>query len=464
MRPLLKNLHVETKLFCLFSLLFGALFIFITPPFQAPDEPNHFLRAYQLSEGTLSGSREGNRAGGNLPRGLREIYSLTRMQAMQNERTSRAQLATLFQESRSLSEVDTGAREFYHFPNTVIYSPVPYLPYSATLAIARSAGLSVIGATYLLRLVSLLISSFIIALCLQQLPSRVRIFASALYLTPMALFIRCSISADVLTNALAVVLLTQTIRLLADRQLARERGFQASTVLAALAMTLSKYAYFMIPLMVPVALLSTSGRMKWLRAMGLSLAVVVALNCAWYLAVRPLSVPLRDDVLVSPIGQLRFIASDPVLFIKTLGTDFTASFAFVTHSFVGKLGWLEVSLPGWLLNILLFTMVLALLTTSKKSSPLELTSPQRRVFGAFVFGGAALIFVLDLLFWERVGATFRDGPQGRYFHPLAPFLCLALRPRLTLAEREHAWFWRWLWLLLFVTLVVATRALVRRYY
>src|SRR3954470_21427315 len=34
-------------------LLFGALFPLVPPPFQAPDEPEHFDRAYWVSEGRL---------------------------------------------------------------------------------------------------------------------------------------------------------------------------------------------------------------------------------------------------------------------------------------------------------------------------------------------------------------------------------------------------------------------------
>ena len=35
------------------ALLFGSIFVFLIPPFQSPDEPNHFLRAFQVSEGVF---------------------------------------------------------------------------------------------------------------------------------------------------------------------------------------------------------------------------------------------------------------------------------------------------------------------------------------------------------------------------------------------------------------------------
>ena len=39
--------------FVALSLVFGTLFAFLTPPFQVPDEPSHYLRAYAISEGSF---------------------------------------------------------------------------------------------------------------------------------------------------------------------------------------------------------------------------------------------------------------------------------------------------------------------------------------------------------------------------------------------------------------------------
>lgn len=39
------------NIFILFALLFGLLFVFVTPPFQSVDEQAHFFRAYGISSG-----------------------------------------------------------------------------------------------------------------------------------------------------------------------------------------------------------------------------------------------------------------------------------------------------------------------------------------------------------------------------------------------------------------------------
>jgi hypothetical protein len=46
-----------TRIFVLFALIFGILFIVVTPPFQVPDEGAHFSRAYQISQFHIIGEK-----------------------------------------------------------------------------------------------------------------------------------------------------------------------------------------------------------------------------------------------------------------------------------------------------------------------------------------------------------------------------------------------------------------------
>lgn len=44
--------------FLALALIFGLSFLVVTPPFQVPDETNHFLKAYQVYTGQLMGVKE----------------------------------------------------------------------------------------------------------------------------------------------------------------------------------------------------------------------------------------------------------------------------------------------------------------------------------------------------------------------------------------------------------------------
>ena len=58
------------KFFLALGLFFGLMFIVLTPPFQVPDETNHFFRAWQVSEGGLSAVKQDSRVGGFIPQSL----------------------------------------------------------------------------------------------------------------------------------------------------------------------------------------------------------------------------------------------------------------------------------------------------------------------------------------------------------------------------------------------------------
>src|SRR5438309_11824115 len=61
------------RIFPWLALLFGLPLAFLTAPFQAPDEPSHFYRAYQISEGHLLPVYRNHRGGGDLPENLEAV-------------------------------------------------------------------------------------------------------------------------------------------------------------------------------------------------------------------------------------------------------------------------------------------------------------------------------------------------------------------------------------------------------
>ena len=56
------------KIFLILSLVFGLLFVFITPPFQSPDENSHFLKAYSVSKGKFFPEVQNKKLGNYFPK------------------------------------------------------------------------------------------------------------------------------------------------------------------------------------------------------------------------------------------------------------------------------------------------------------------------------------------------------------------------------------------------------------
>ena len=52
------------------GVIFGGSMIFLTPPFNVPEEDQHFYRSYQCSQGVIYAARNDNSVGGRLPASL----------------------------------------------------------------------------------------------------------------------------------------------------------------------------------------------------------------------------------------------------------------------------------------------------------------------------------------------------------------------------------------------------------
>ena len=118
-------------IFLVSSLIWGVIMIFIVPPFQVPDEPAHFYRAYQVSELEFVSKVHNNKLGGELPSSLRQFQIL--MKTSQNDKYNN-QINKL--KSALQIELNHNKKSFLSFPNTSLYSLIPYIPQ----AIGISAG------------------------------------------------------------------------------------------------------------------------------------------------------------------------------------------------------------------------------------------------------------------------------------------------------------------------------------
>ena len=204
---------LEPRLFFLVAALLGGLgFLFVTPPFQVPDEPAHFYRAYAVSEGQFL------MAGGNgtnsrpLPASLKTLVEIL-VDDVPFHPERRIQPGT-WKRAREVrlqpEEVESSSP-----PRSLQYSAVPYLPQAAGIAVGRWIGASPLALVYFARAANLIAAVGLIYFAICQLPGY-RWLAVLLALTPMAMFLRSSVSADAGITAIAY-LLTATIAKIAFR-------------------------------------------------------------------------------------------------------------------------------------------------------------------------------------------------------------------------------------------------------
>jgi uncharacterized membrane protein len=201
------------KFFIIAAVLFGLVFTFITPPFEAPDEPVHFFRSYQVSTLNLSVDKVGSTYGGIMPASLQDTVSETwDKSALAFHPNVKYHLGYT---KEALLIKTTNRQHVYDFSTTAYYSPISYIPQALGVGIARAMNLPPIIMMYFGRVFNLAAWVLLFSLAIKFLPRR-KWALVFLALIPMALFQAASLSADVMATGLAALLLSMVLRFISE--------------------------------------------------------------------------------------------------------------------------------------------------------------------------------------------------------------------------------------------------------
>jgi uncharacterized membrane protein len=363
--------------FLLLAWIFGTLYAIVTPPFQVPDEFQHFYRSYQVSEGRLTSYRVGKQIGGYLPCSLREFGD----QAWGTDSfdaTAKANSRAIWS-TRSIP-LRPRTREFYYFANDSWHAPINFLAQGASIALARHFGAGPMAVFYAGRLGNLLLWSLLVFFAIRLIP-----------------------------------IMDWTVVLL------------ALTILGA-AVSLAKTAYFPLAilfLLIPAKRFSTPRRF-W-AAFAIFIVICIATLIAWSLCTfgtQTYSMPG-----VSPHDQVLYMLHHP-LAMAHMELGMLLAVPFIT-SIVGQLGWHTIRL--WAPCAFAYWAVLFWSTQIGGWEKFRLSALQRLILALAAAGCWIAVFSLIYLTFTTVGGRSINGLQGRYMIPIVlPFLLIfypSPRPR-----------------------------------
>lgn len=414
------------KFFLYTALFFGLGFLFITPPFQVPDEPNHFYRSWQIAEGGFISVKQDKRVGGYLPASLEKfVQCYSPMMGAKDLRwkdldTEKSRTLVLHQEQK----------KFYDFNNTALYSPVCYLPGSVAIFLTNLFDANPFYAFYLARLFSLLAWIALVFFAIKILPFYKWLF-SFLALLPMSLFVNMSLSADVITNAVCFLFIAATLHYAYDPLIF---DIKRRIKLLALIFVLASIKVVYTPLLLLLLIIPKDkfGNMKTkLTQVSLLFLFGLLVFVSWNALLTPLYInyenynpEFRDGAaLVNGANmpqQLHLILHGGWYFFDVIVKSAVVAFDMYFNGFIGTFGWLEFSVPFTLVVTSYFAILLLAFADSDRQLKVGLWA--RLVF-LFSF---ALILMLVLLsqhlIWDYVGVDVILTLQGRYFIPFVPLI------------------------------------------
>src|SRR6266567_6501502 len=408
------------KVVTVLILVFALSYAVLIGPFRGADEPNHFFRAFHVSEGgvlAIHGS-EGI-VGQFLPTSLLTLAQIAgALPKIPEMRTSPEQLHAAAQ-----VPLNSNHRILVNFPNCALYSPLNYLFPAIGIDIGRVFSANPLLLFYLARIFSALfgVSLFAFGINLLPLPAQsLRVFA----LIPMVLFQTGMITADTITIALGFICAAEILRI---RFISRILALPRRIELLCLALILSqlRLPYPMIGLAV-FAIPSTRFRDRSdARRFFILFFATLTLPCLlWNATVPALFSQMRPGTVTNPLEQMRLIVRAPSHFLAAFGWELGHRGLSHFRELLGFFGWRNFPLP--LSLIIVLSVAIAISVCSFEPSALELTWRVRIFFLTLAAAGLVAVALFIYLMWNAVGVHEIAGFHGRYFLPFLPFALIAL--------------------------------------
>jgi uncharacterized membrane protein len=393
-------------------------FSFATGPFRAPDEPNHFFRAYEISEGRFIAARPGGGFLGDwLPRSLdKTAKALGGYPAVPPVWVERAALAKAWKVKLK------SARIFIHFPGAALHSPLVYAPAALGIALGRVWHGRPVLLFYLGRCCNALVAGGLIGLALSRLWRRAP-YLVTIALFPMSLFQVGNLTSDAVTFGISFFWLSEVLCARSERCLSPPRW---RWVLIAVALSQLRFPYPLLGLLVFALPRTLTGRNRAdrLRFFSIFFTSLILPSLLWIFAVQGLRVSLRPFVEVDPARQLHFVVSHPLHFFYLIGASVREFGYEFWRQVIGVFGWLNLPLPNWILIGVTLSLLVTICTSHARQ--LRFTWALRLALLTLAAGTLILTAVVVYLAWNSVGAPRIEGWQGRYAIPILPVLASGL--------------------------------------
>ncbi len=393
--------------------------VLLTPPFQVPDEVQHFYRAYQLSEFHIRAEVQDGIAGGTLPESLPLLVksSVYTPDGIYYPPTPAPLAKTLRLTSIPLNP---SSRRFVGFPGSAFYSPLPYLPAVVGIGIGRMMGLGPFYLLYLGRLCNCLSALALIGLAVYAIPAGEEFLAIA-GLLPMALYLYASLSADAAVIPCALLFCALAFRATTRGEWKTWELWVAALAGAVFCSVKPVYAPILLAGVIP-GIFQRKNVTRVIRAHLFVLTIALGVTAGWLLLAKStLTAPLSG---AQPSAQISLVLHHPMVLVRAIANTMglTCVLAFYMEA-VGVFGWLTVWLwpPALLLPIVNCLVVCGLGLGSK----VQRSARHAMWYVALALATGALVFATIYVMWAHVGQAIVLGMQGRYFIPIFGLLAMA---------------------------------------
>ena len=414
----MKNFKPE-KVFAVLALTFGILFVFLTPPFQSPDEDSHFKKAYLVSKGNLYPTVENKMLGNYLPKEMLEYI---------NEK-----LGYIGDRDRKYTYSEAVDDQVYYMDHnnkvfnsysTASTSFVAYIPPAIGIAISRvlGTGASTTYMLYFARICSLIFSIFLIYHAIKITPILKKTM-TVIALMPMSIFLMSMVTYDNIVISFSLFTAAYILRMIYDDKI-KKIDKKSIIILILLGFILFNYkmiysSIFILLLFVPKEKFgSLKNKIISFIIIGSS---IIALTMLFKMPMLFLPEVSNNSGKLTSM-QTSFVKNNLGKYLVILFKNIYGQKSYQITSMVGTFGLIDTYLPSPIIFFYVGLLVSMGLTEHIDDKHKVKISLKLSMLFIVVLSVIA-IYTVMYISWTpqvtgKIGTSDISGVQGRYFIPL----------------------------------------------
>lgn len=406
-----QNLKPEKK-YVIIAAVFGFLYLFFIPVLSGTDEPAHFYRAYQISEGEII-SEYPYRT--KIPSNLQDLSF--------NSIKNNYKLKKIFEPmSKELVEVTTKNATA---PIATSYSPIQYVPQVLGILVSKLFNFGPILMVLTARFFSFTAWLFITYYAVKFFPYK-KHFIIILLLSPAVLSLVSTSSGDTFSTALGFLFISYVLKLY-DEKRPITNNEKILLLLSAIGLTAFKNVYGLILSILFILPKECFNNSKKSKIVNIFIVLIIGLIIciSWYILSNK-GVPASDNAAIIT-AQTDYIKEHPIKFFEIIiYTCFNRMFYYLTNIVAGKEMCFGTPVISEVFCIAYFLLLCLSYFYNDKLCKLK-------VFSKTLFLGIFLVIFLGVNYVMYTGWTsiiygvkypIVMGVQSRYFLLLIPLLSL----------------------------------------
>lgn len=404
---------VNKFIVCFFMI--GLFYLFSFPVCSLPDEVNHFMRAYEISNGHLVSTKYKTGIGTTV--GGTEITKQIEKVIVLDQHDYKTTIDNL-----KVKNDKKGKTKPYGFTNISMYSFVCYTPQAVGIMIGKILNLPVIFWTYLARLCNFIVFSLLLYYAMKHMPFK-KLTLMFIAMLPITFQLAISISADSLTIATSFALMAAILDIRYRQKEVLSKKQIVWLGFLSMVMALCKIVYLPICLLLfAIPKERFQSRKQKYISIGIILFLVVIANLVWLTIASDFLLTIEGRA--NPDVQLELMIKNPFRYASVLLNTISLYLnAYITGMLGQSLALFNITLSCIYIFANIVILVILTLCDHKDVKFDNFT----RILCLFIFLSITLLTFTSLyLDWTAVGSSTIEGVQGRYFIPIIMYLLLGL--------------------------------------